>query len=261
MRAGGSPGVVLGSLALIALGVILLLNNFFLISGFNVSALLPLILVILGAIILLRGDILSSSSGRNFGITRGSVESATLTVSAGEIDVQINALAREGRLIAGQYAADSRPALTGDERRANLIMHRAATPWLSFANWTASLAPDLPWQVFVSTHLGQVDCDLRGVIVQGAVIATGLGDIRLVCPSEAFEPIVARSAIGTIHVIVPPGCAARVTVSGSRLFRVYIDEARYQQVEPHVYITQEADENQPLLEVYLSGTFGDAFLA
>jgi hypothetical protein len=261
VRAGGSPGMVLGSLALIALGVVLLLNNFLLLSGFNVSALLPLILVAVGAVILLRGDLLSSSGGRNFGITRGSVESASLTVSAGEIDVQINALEREGRLIAGQFATDSRPSLSGDERRADLLMNRAATPWLSFANWSAALASDLPWQVFVSTHLGQVDCDLRGVIVQGAVIATGLGDIRLVCPQEAFDSIIARSALGTIHVIAPEGCYVRITVSGSRLFRVYSDQTRYRQVEPRVFVTQGGEMSRSPIEVYLSGTFGDAYLA
>ncbi len=261
MRAGGSPGMVLGSLALVALGIVLLLNNFLLISGFNVATLLPLILVVAGAIILLRGDLLSSSGGRNFGITRGSVESASLTVSAGEIDVQISGLEREGRLIAGQFATDSRPALTGDERRADLLMQRAATPWLSFANWTAALAPDLPWQVFVSTHLGQVECDLRGVIVQGAVIATGLGDIRLVCPNEAFDSLIVRSALGTIHVIAPPGCYARITVSGSRLFRVYSDATRYRQVETRVFVTQGDDMTRPPIEIYVNGTFGDAYLA
>ena len=47
--------------------------------------------------------------------------------------------------------------------------------------------------------------DLTGLIIQRAVIATGFGDVRLVCPEEAFEPLYVRSALGNIHVIVPPG--------------------------------------------------------
>ena len=53
MRAKGSRGVWVWSLALIAVGVVLLLNNFLLLSGFNVTTLWPLLLVILGAVILL----------------------------------------------------------------------------------------------------------------------------------------------------------------------------------------------------------------
>lgn len=48
--------MLVGSLALIALGIVLLLQNFLLLADFNVGAFAPLILVILGAIILLRGD-------------------------------------------------------------------------------------------------------------------------------------------------------------------------------------------------------------
>ena len=102
--------------------------------------------------ILLRGDFVPSDEARSFGITRGSVESAALEISAGEIDVQAYALQREGRLIAGQYAANSRPTLDVQETHANLKMDRAATPWLSFADWRVALARDLPWSLFVTTQ-------------------------------------------------------------------------------------------------------------
>lgn len=49
MRSKGSRGVLIGSLALIVIGVVLLLNNFLLISGFNVTTLWPLLLVVGGA--------------------------------------------------------------------------------------------------------------------------------------------------------------------------------------------------------------------
>ena len=125
MRAKGSRGLWLGSLALLALGVLLLLNNFLLLSGFNVGALWPLLLVIVGVLVLLRGDFMPGADARTFGITRGSVESATLEISAGEIDVVARALQREGRLIAGQFALDSRPQLSVQDTHAYLRMDRA----------------------------------------------------------------------------------------------------------------------------------------
>lgn len=260
MRA--TRGLLLWSLALTALGVVLLLNNFLLISGFNVGTLWPLLLVIAGAVILLRGDIVPSDEARSFGITRGSVESAALEVSAGEIDVNVVGLQREGRLIAGQYAANSRPSLTvQDDNHANLRMDRAATPWLSFADWHVSLAKDVPWSLFVTTHLGQVQLDLSGVILQRGVIATGFGDVRVVCPEEAFEPLFVRSTLGNIHIIVPPGQRVQVRASGARTFRVHADAARYEAQGNGVYVTRDGEHSRPLVEIDISGTFGDAYLA
>jgi hypothetical protein len=254
-------GLLLWSLALAALGVILLLNNFLLLSGFNAAALWPLILVVIGAVILLRGDLVPSDEARSFGITRGSVESAVLEISAAEIDVQGYALQREGRLIAGQYAANSRPTLEVQDTHATLKMERAATPWLSFADWRVALARDLPWSLFVTTHLGQVELDLSGLIVQRAVIATGFGDVRLVCPQEAFEPLFVRSALGNIHVIVPPGNNVRIRTTGAAMFRVHADENRYLAQENNTYVARDADGTRPLIEIDISGTFGDAYLA
>jgi len=252
-------GMLVGSLALIALGIVLLLHNFLLLADFNFGAFAPLILVILGAIILLRGDLLAGGEARTFGITRGSVERATLEISAGEIDVSAQPLQREGRLIAGQYAVNSRPALDVQENNATLIMNRAATPFLSFADWSMNLAHDLPWTILVSTHLGQANFDLTGLIVQKVVIATGFGDIRLVAPQEAFEPLILKSALGNVHVLVPMGINARVTVSGSRFFHIHVDENRYSRDESGVYSTRDGDN--PPIDIYVSGTFGDAYFA
>lgn len=259
MRA--TRGLLLWSLALTALGVVLLLNNFLLLSGFNAGALWPLLLVVIGGVILLRGDIVPSDEARSFGITRGSVESAALEISAAEIDVNVFALEREGRLIAGQYAANSRPSLEVERDHANLKMDRAATPWLSFADWRVALALDLLWSVFVTTSLGQVQLDLSGLIVQRIMVGTGFGDIHLVCPEEAMEPVLLRSALGNIHVIVPPGYRVMVRASGARMFHVHADDSRFDVQEDGAYVARDADPMRPLIEIEVSGTFGDAYLA
>jgi hypothetical protein len=247
-------------LALVLAGVALLLNNFLLLSGFNLTALWPLLLVVVGAQILLRGDFIPRGDGRAFGITRGSVESVTLEVSAGEIDVNARPLQREGRLIAGQFAADSRPDLQVTETHAILKMDRAATPWLSFADWELGLSPDLPWQLYMTSHLGQLRLDLTGLIVSEGVIASGLGDIRLVCPQETLGTLRLQSALGSIHVNTPDGCNSRISTRKSRLFGVQVDEARYEEVEPGVYASRDSDEGAPLVEIRIAGTFGDAYL-
>ncbi len=260
MPTKGKRGPWLWPLLLAGVGVVLLLNNFLLLGDFNAASLLPLALVIIGAIILVRGDLVPSNEARTFGITRGSVESATLEVSSGEIDVQVRALQQEGRLIAGQYALGSRPSMTISEAHTHLKMERAATPWLSFADWEMGLARDLPWQVIISTHLGQANLNLSGLIVQGTTIGTGLGDIRLVCPREALGVLQLRSALGNIHIVTPVGYQTRISIQAGPLFRVHADARRYRNPESNLFLALDYEENAPLVEVVVQGTFGDAFL-
>ncbi|MBZ0289432.1 MAG: hypothetical protein K8I30_17560 [Anaerolineae bacterium] len=254
-------GPVIWPLALAAVVVVLLLDNFLLLGDFDATLLWPLLLVLVGAQILLQGDFVPDRNAKTFGITRGSVESATLEVSAGEIDVTMRALQREGRLIAGHFAAQSRPIMRVDNTRAHLIMNRKSTPWLSLADWEMGLARDLPWQIWVSTSLGQVNLDLSALILQDALIATGIGDIRLVCPREALGTLHVRSALGNIQIITAHGCNSRIILEESRLFRARVDETRYIQVEPGVYAAQDAEPDASVVEVVVSGTFGDAYLA
>lgn len=254
-------GPRLWAIALVIVGVVLLLDNFLLLGDFNAIALLPLLLVVVGAQVLLRGDLIPNADARTFGITRGSVESATLEISSGEIDVEIRPLSREGRLIAGQFAGESRPYLKVQDNYAHLKMDRSRTPWFSFVDWQAGLARDLPWQLFISTHLGQVNCDLSGLIMRDVVTATGVGDIRFVCPQEALGQIYLRSTLGNIHLITPPGIRSRIVARGGRMFKVRHDAYRYENPEPHVYVSTDADADAPVIEIQISGSFGDAYLA
>lgn len=260
MPAKGSRGPWLWPLGIAVIGVVLLLRNFLLLENFNVTALWPLLLVVAGAAILLRGDLTPGVEARTFGITRGSVESATLEISSGEIDVGIRGLQREGRLIAGQYAANARPFMRVNDTHTYLKMDRSATPWFSFADWEMAVADDLPWQILVSTHLGNVNLDLSGLILQEAVIASGIGDIRLTCPRESLGTVRLHSALGNIHLITPVGYRVIITNRAGRLFHVYADERRYEQPEPGLFVALDAEADAPLVEIVIHGTFGDAYL-
>lgn len=260
MPAKGSRGPWLWPLLVTAFGVILLLNNFLLLGDFNALSLWPLTLVVIGAGILVRGDVLPSAEGRTFGITRGSVESATLEISAGEIDVQLRGLQQEGRLIAGQYALASRPAMRVSDTHTHLAMNRSATPWFSLSNWELGLARDLPWELFISTHIGQINLDLADVIVKTAVLASGIGDIRVIAPREVLENIQIHSTLGNIHLITPMGYRAQITVQRGRFFGVHVDENRYERFEDQTFIALDPQEDTPLVEIFVSGTFGDTYL-
>ena len=255
-----TAGPWLWPLVLIITGVVLLLDNFLLLGDFDVVSLLPLLLVVAGAQILVRGDLVPSTEARTFGITRGAVESGTLEISSGGIDVGVRALNREGRLIAGQYAANSRPALQVEDTYAHLRMDRRATPWYAFADWQIAVAGDLPWQVLVSTHLGEATLDLAGLIVHDVVAGTGMGDIRFTAPQECLGQIYLRATLGNIHVTTPEGYNVRVYVEPGPFLTIQADEYRYEQIEAGFYAATDPDPDRPLVEVRLSGTFGDVFL-
>jgi len=259
----GNParGPIVFALLLTLLGFVLLLNNFLLLTDVNVYAFWPLLLVIAGVAVLVRGDLSIDDSSRTFGVTRGGVESASIEISSGEIDLRVRDLAREGRLIAGQFASSIRPALDVQETNAKIRLDRATTPWFNTADWELALARDLPWQLFVSTHLGQVDLDLDKLILTGGSISTGFGDIRVVCPQETLGPLHLHSAFGSIQVITPLGHKARIQIEKTRMFSIRTDERRYAQAEQGLYIARNADPTAPIVDIHISGTFGDVYLA
>lgn len=261
MQAKETRGPVLWPILLVIFGVLLLLDNFLLLGDFNVATLLPLLLVVAGAQILLRGDLLPEARTRSFAITRGSVEAGTLEISAGGIDVDVRPLTQGGRLIAGQFAAESRPRLTSEGSHATLRFYRSDTPWYAFGDWQIGVARDLPWQIFASTHVGQLQIDLDGLITQDVLVATGIGDLRFVCPAESLGRIEVRSTLGTIHLITPPGVAAQITTKAGLLCTVHHDETRYERTEANLYAAFDADDDAPLVEVHVFGGVGDVYLS
>jgi hypothetical protein len=258
---------LLWPLALLVGGVALLLDNFLLID-LDLTPYWPVVLVLFGLGILVRGDIAPSWGAHTFGITRGSVESAAIEIESGEIDVQLQALRKSGRLIAGQYTARSRPSLAVRNNRARLTLHRGQTWWLSLADWDVGLAHDLPWEVLMSSHLGRLDADLRGIQIERAYVASGLGDVSIACPARCRGELVARSNLGDVRVSIPPHSTAVVHVQTGPFGRVRADAERCVEIAPGVYTIgdhaeQDADEIQTHADLTITAAtvFGTVHLS
>jgi hypothetical protein len=221
-------------LILMAGSVILLLNNFMLID-IDLASYWPILLVLVGLQLLIRGDIGPGWQSQTFGITRGSVQSASLELESGEVDVQLQALRKSGRLIAGQYTARSRPNLTVRNNHATLRMQRGQTWWLSLADWDVGLAQDLPWGILISSYLGRLEVDLRGLLIERAYVSSGLGHVELICPDEAAGTLLARSTFGDVRLTIPKNSRAIVTVRTSPFARVRVDLSRFTPLRPGVY--------------------------
>lgn len=254
MRPGRAPLIL--PLLLILVGGALLLRNFGLIDEVDVLRYWPVLLVLVGLQLLLRSDVGISWQAQTFGITRGTVHSASLEASSGELDIKIRALRREGRLVAGTYTGRSRPNLDVRGDHAWLTLQRGQTWPFSLADWEIGLAKDLPWTLLLSTHLGELDIDLRGVEVSRADFATGIGDVRVVISSGVAEGVRARSTFGNVTLVVPSDAEAVVRVIDKPFARKQIDESRYLMLEPGLYATLGHERAASLVYAEVSSTFG-----
>lgn len=250
---------------LILSGGALLLNGLLLLGDINLLTLLPLLLVVVGVLLLVRGDLVPSQQARAFRITRGSIEHATLAVNAAEIDLRLYPLPEEAQeyLVAGQYAPQARPQLSADGTHAHLTFDRAQTRWIHWADWEIGLAQGLPWELFMSASLGQIEADCTGLILSGARLRSGFGDVRFNCPIELLgsTPIDLYAALGSVQVLVPHGYNVQVTIHSTRFFKAYIDTARFVKVDENTYTPHDANPDNPPVTVSVRGAFGDAYLA
>jgi hypothetical protein len=247
---------------LVVVGIAMLVGGFLLVDSFDASHLAFLLLAVGGMVVLLRGDLVPSYNTRAFGVTRGSVESGEVTINAGDVDIYIERLPSSERLVAGQYAYNTRPRLEVNGTRAALVMDRAQTSLLTFADWELALAVDMPWAIQCSASIGQIDADLSGLIVETAAFSSGFGSIRLVSPHELLgEPITVRSLLGSIHLLTPVGYNTRVIVRAGRFAKVHAAPTRYVHLEDGSYQARDAHPEAPLVTILLKTTFGDLYLS
>lgn len=259
MRTQSSQTPFVWPLLLIVIGILLLLDNFLLIS-LNVLEFWPLVLIFIGLQLLWRGDLAPSWQAESFGITRGSVIAGALEVSSGEVDVRLRATQRPDRLITGQYTARSRPMLNVRNNRASLTMRRGNTWLFSLADWEVDLAPNLPWALLISTHLGQLDVDLRGLNIDRAYIASGIGNIRLICPDQVEGPILARSTFGDVRLALPEKVPAIIRIKAGPLCRVIRHSRRFLEQPDRIMVTDTYSPETPALDITVTSTFGNIHL-
>ncbi len=259
MRSQRSPFLI--PLVVLIIGGILLLNNFFLIDA-DITRFWPVMLILLGMQILIRGDLAPSWQAQTFGITRGSVESASLEINSAEIDVRLKGLKRVGRLISGQYTARSRPRLSVRNNHATLAMQRSDTWLFSLADWDVALAQDIPWKILMSAHLGELQADLRGLQIERAHIATGIGNIKVICPDREVGTLYIRSTFGEVQVTVPPDVPAIVRTDVSPFSKVIVaGNALKADSTGKFYATPTYRADQPAIQLTVAATFGNILLA
>jgi hypothetical protein len=247
-------------LTLVLVGIVLLLNNYLLINADLVS-LWPLVLILIGLQVAWRGDLAPSWQAQSFGITRGTVESASLEVSSAEIDVRLKSLNRAGRLIAGEYTARSRPKLAVRNNHASILMRRGQTWLFSLADWDVQVAQDVPWAILMSSHLGELSADLRGLTLRRAYLTSGIGDVRVTAPDAATGPLYIRSTFGDLYLNLPAQTPALLRIQRSPFSHLILAENSFQKDDSgQFYASPAYQPDQPFVEITLAATFGNITL-
>ncbi len=244
-------------ITLVLVGIVILLNNYLVIDA-DIVSLWPLVLILIGLQVAWRGDLAPNWEAQSFGITRGSVESAALEISSGEIDVRLASLNRAGRLIAGQYTARSRPRLSVRNNHAMLTMRRGDTWIFSLADWEVGLAQDVPWSIVMSSYLGEFQADLRGLTLRQAHLATGISNIRVTAPDHITGNLHLRSTFGDLHLTLSAAIPTLIHVKASPFCRVIMPESPLEQDESgQYYATPSYDAANPCQHITLTATFGN----
>ena len=93
-----------------------------------------------------------------------------------------------------------------------------------------------------------------GAVAAG--VATGVGDITLVCPDRASGPIWVRSTFGNITVEIPDAMQAAVQVRRKPLSQVTVG-ARFEEVEPGLWLTADYEDGEDALSVEVVSVLGN----
>jgi len=109
--------------------------------------------------------------------------------------------------------------------------------------------------------LGRVNLDLAPLIVHDIVVGSGFGSVHLVVPQESLGRVYLRSTLGNIHLTTPLGYNTRIIIEKGWFADIFADEYRYEEVEGSVFESVDFDDTFPLVEIHISSTFGDIYLA
>jgi hypothetical protein len=215
-------------------------------------------LMALGLNVLVAGDlVVTIPSSKPFN-ARAQVSRAVLDATSVWADVEVRAGADYERLAAIRMEASTRPKLKVVEGVAHLGLSRRLR-WLpGEADWRATLATHVLWDVRAHSTLGDVDVDLRGLRVDRVSLKSTLGSGRIVCPQRGRPVVEVETLLGDLEVMLPPEVGARVRVAGGRFANVSLDEEHFEQINATTFATHDLEPTDAAVEITLRIQAGEA---
>jgi len=280
-------------LLLIIVGLVLLLDQFgvWTVDWGQVLSLWPLLLILVGLDILVRSARLSGvlaaivlvgalgvaavilwpslSVGTDtlsveHNIDLDGVRQATVLLSSGVADIQVNGMESSRSLLSGEFSyperrgaptletetADghTRVAISSAEETTSFVGTRS-----SVEDWRVDLTTQVPIELVVNAGVGRTTLDLSDLTLDRLQVKAGVGEIKVTLATGGAYKASVDGGIGEITVIIPEGAAARVRVDQG-LGNVWVDPALRE--VGRYYQTPEYGERADGIEVDIDGGIG-----
>jgi hypothetical protein len=220
-------------LALIALGVLFLLDNLGWLPGNAWGYIWPLLLILMGLSLLLawrtRPEPVEES------VSLEGAQSAAIRLNHGAGELAVRGGVEAGLLYAGTFhgGVDKRVDRHGGRAEVRLSANASGLafwpgPWAGRSqDWDLRLTDDIPLDLELDSGASRTRLDLTSLRVTNLRVKTGASDTDIRLPERAGRMrarIEAGAAAVTVHV--PPGVAARIT-GGMGLGAVSVDTRRF----------------------------------
>lgn len=239
---------LVGPTILIGIGVILLLNNLGYLnwSFWDILNLWPILLVAAGLELLVGrrsalGSLVSAiivlgliaggvwfAGTSNFTRTsaqaieirepRGDITAARVTLSPAVAQINVKALNDSGNFVEGTVLHRPNERVThnfarGDTARLELKTSGSAGvtmgPGRGYA-WNFGFHPDVALDLNIDTGMGDVNLDLRALVLESVKVNAGMGAITIKLPGTGKFSVDIDSGMGTVVIEVPAGMGVRL---------------------------------------------------
>ncbi|HOX46905.1 MAG TPA: DUF5668 domain-containing protein [Myxococcota bacterium] len=238
---------MIGAILLIAVGLVLLLNNLAVLDWGvwqTLSKLWPLLLIGIGfdlmlkkrrvaavvVAVLLLGIVAGATAlrhvrpvalvGMQVGVPTEGATLARVRLDAGVAALQVGSGPAGGPLLAGtiEHPEDAPPELraelSGERMEVRLDQSDGDLGWLvgpgHGPEWRLQLAPDVPTDLRVEAGVGETQLDLRALTLSRLKVDCGVGQVRLELPGRGRYRAQVEGGVGRLEVLLPRGFPVRV---------------------------------------------------
>ena len=229
-----NAGAVIWPLVLIAVGVLMLLQNFGLISPKVWGAFWAVVLMALGVWTLMGVLVPRRTEAEQASAALEGAARARIRLDHGAGRLNVKAGSDPAQLFSGTFQGglDYRIDRDGDEARARLNTPPGAFPFWNWGpgagyDWAVELNPAIPLRLELRAGADEARLDLSALRVTELRIDTGASSTEVVLPASAgFTSVRVSAGAASLALRVPPGVAARVRARGGAM-SAEVDTGRF----------------------------------
>lgn len=260
-RRGRRPRL-LGPVVLIALGLLLLLNNLGWLPV-DLWKLWPLVLILIG-LEMLFVQRLPWPGTRHLVRDLGDLRRAHIEIEAGVGDLKVGHLTDPTKLVEGRFEMGLSPSFEVSDGEGRLRLPRwdewlTLFPpfWRILGGRKVKLNTQIPLTMSVDAWIGEVDLDLSQLKATALRVASNIGDVSVEFPQAVGSTTASlRSYIGDMTLDIPSGVAARIEVDLGFLASLRIDRARFKRVGG-LYVSNDFESAESKLDLRVEALIGD----